>query len=110
VPIHWDALRAETASRSVSVARTLLERVVKASSNSGDLVLDPFAGTFTTGYVAKELGRRFVGIEIEVEYVKIGLRRMNLATHFRGELLVKPLKSFEPGYSEKETTPMLLDQ
>jgi site-specific DNA-methyltransferase (adenine-specific) len=79
------------------------------SSKPGDLVLDPFSGTFTTGFVAKELGRRFVGIEIEEEYVKIGLRRMNLATHFKGELLVKPLKSYESGYSEKETAPMLLD-
>jgi site-specific DNA-methyltransferase (adenine-specific) len=88
----------------------LLERIVKASSNPGDLVLDPFAGTFTTGYVAKELGRRFVGVEIEEEYVKIGLRRLNITTHFKGELLVKPLKTYDSGYSERETTPMLLDK
>jgi site-specific DNA-methyltransferase (adenine-specific) len=62
----------------------LLERVIKASSNEGDLVFDPFAGTFTTGFVAKQLGRKFVGIEIDEEYVKIGLRRLNIATHFNG--------------------------
>jgi len=54
----------------------LLERIVLASSNPGDLVLDPFAGTFTTGFVAKKHGRRFIGIEIEEPYVKIGLRRL----------------------------------
>jgi len=89
---------------------TLLERMIKASSNPGDLVLDPFAGTFTTGFVAKELGRQFVGIEIEEAYVKIGLRRLNIATHFKEELLVKPLKSYDSGYSEKESAPMLLEK
>jgi adenine-specific DNA-methyltransferase len=88
----------------------LLERIIKASSNLGDLVLDPFAGTFTTCFVAKELGRHSIGIEIEEEYVKTGLRRLNIATHFKGELLLKPLKSYENGYSEKETMPMLLDK
>jgi adenine-specific DNA-methyltransferase len=88
----------------------LLERIIKASSNLGDLVLDPFAGTFTTCFVAKELGRRSIGVEVEEEYVKIGLRRLNLATHFKGELLVKPLKSYENGYADTETMPMLLDR
>ncbi len=88
----------------------LLGRIIKASTNSGDLVLDPFAGTFTTGFVAKELGRRFIGIEIEEEYVKIGLRRLNIATHFKGELLVRPLKTYDSAYSERETTPMLLEK
>lgn len=88
----------------------LLERIIKASSNPGDLVLDPFAGTFTTCFVAKELGRRSIGIEIEEPYAKIGLRRLNIATHFNGKLLVKPLKSYESGYAEKEMTPMLLDK
>ena len=74
------------------------------------MVLDPFAGTFTAGFVAKELGRRFVGVEIEEEYVKIGLRRLNIATHFKGEVLVKPLKSYDSAYSEHGTTPMLFDR
>ena len=57
----------------------LLERIVRASSNPGDLVLDPFAGTFTTSFVAKKLGRQSIGIEIEEDYVKIGLRRLQIA-------------------------------
>jgi adenine-specific DNA-methyltransferase len=41
---------------------SLLERIIKASSNEGDLVLDPFSGTFTTCAVAKELNRNCIGI------------------------------------------------
>jgi hypothetical protein len=40
-----------------------LERVIRASSNEGDLVLDPFLGSGTTGVMARALNRRFVGIE-----------------------------------------------
>lgn len=68
----------------------LLERVVKASSNPGDLVLDPFSGTFTTCSVAQRLGRRSIGIELQEEYFKTGLRRLTIDTHFKGEKL-RPL-------------------
>jgi len=73
----------------------LLERIIKASSNAGDLVLDPFSGTFTTCYVAKELGRKSIGIELQDEYVKIGLRRLQLANEFKGEKLEKEIRTFE---------------
>lgn len=73
----------------------LLERVIKASSNKGDLVLDPFAGTFTTCFVAKELDRNSIGIELQDEYVKIGLRRLQLAEEFKGEKLEKEIRTFE---------------
>ena len=53
----------------------LLERIVKASSNLGDIVLDPFSGTFTTSVVAKKLGRKSIGIELSDSYYRIGLRR-----------------------------------
>ena len=72
----------------------LLERIIKASSNSGDMVLDPFSGTFTTCAVAQRLGRKTIGIELQTEYFKIGLRRLNISNNFNGEKL-KPLdKSF----------------
>lgn len=71
----------------------LLERIIKASSNVGDVVLDPFSGTFTTSYVAKELGRRSIGIEIEEEYVKIGLRRLGFTTAPREQKIRKPPRS-----------------
>lgn len=73
----------------------LLERIIKASSDEGDLVMDPFSGTFTTCFVAKELGRRSIGIELQDEYVKIGLRRLGLAKEFKGEKLQKQFRTFE---------------
>ena len=77
----------------------LLERIIKASSKVGDVVLDPFSGTFTTSYVAKSLGRQSIGIELQEEYVKIGLRRLELATAYKGE----PLKAYNKMYKPKRT-------
>ena len=74
---------------------SLLDRIIKASSNVGDIVLDPFCGTFTTGYVAKQLGRRFIGMEIQEDYFKIGLRRLGLATDYKGEPLLREPKSYD---------------
>ena len=65
----------------------LLERIIKASSNQGDIVLDPFGGSFTTAAVAVELGRRVISMDINLEYYKIGLRRTKIATEYKGELL-----------------------
>lgn len=73
----------------------LLNRIIKASSNPGDTVLDPFSGSFTTCYVAKELGRKSIGIEIQESYVKIGLRRLELAEEYKGSKLEKSTKTFE---------------
>ncbi len=66
----------------------LLKRIVLASSNRGDVVLDPFSGTFTTSYVAQQLGRQSIGIEINEEYFKIGLRRLGIAHEYKGERLI----------------------
>ena len=74
----------------------LLERIIKASTNEGDLVLDPFSGTFTTSFVAKSLGRRTIGIEIQEEYVRIGLRRLSLAQEYKGV----PLEPVQKSYSD----------
>ena len=73
----------------------LLERIIKASSNAGDLVLDPFAGTFTTNAVAQRLGRRSIGIERESEFVKIGLRRLSIQRELDGEELLPPEKTYQ---------------
>ncbi|RJP54439.1 MAG: adenine-specific DNA-methyltransferase [Anaerolineaceae bacterium] len=73
----------------------LLERIILASSNPGDIVLDPFSGTFTTSYVAKKYGRQSLGIEIEEEYVKIGLRRLEILTSYKGEELRRKPRSYE---------------
>lgn len=55
----------------------LLERIIKASSNENDVVLDPFSGTFSTCYVANKFNRKAIGIELQNEYIDIGLRRLN---------------------------------
>ena len=57
----------------------LLERIILASSNEGDTVLDPFAGSFSSGYVSNKLKRKFIGFEISEAYVKIGLRRLGFS-------------------------------
>lgn len=54
----------------------LIERLVKASSKEGDLVLDPFSGVGTCPYVCKELGRRFIGIEKNEEFVRLSNKRL----------------------------------
>ncbi len=54
----------------------LLERIIKACSNVGDTVLDPFSGSGTTCYVAKKLNRKYIGIEREKEYFNISKRRI----------------------------------
>lgn len=68
----------------------LLERIIKVSSNEGDIILDPFSGTFTTSAVAKKLNRKSIGIEIEEEYVKTGLRRLKIEEEYDGKRL-KPI-------------------
>ena len=55
----------------------LLYRVLLASSNPGDVVLDPFFGTGTTGAVAKKLGRHFIGIERDKKYIKVAQKRIS---------------------------------
>ncbi len=54
----------------------LLHRVILASTKPGDVILDPFFGTGTTGAVARRLGRRFVGIERESEYAALAQARI----------------------------------
>ena len=55
----------------------LLERIIKASTTEGQLVLDPFMGSGTTGIVCKRLNRRFIGIEKERKYFKIAENRIS---------------------------------
>ena len=54
----------------------LIERIVKASSNEGDLVLDPFSGVGTTFVVCKNLKRNFIGFEINPDYIEIAKKRV----------------------------------
>lgn len=64
-------------AHSTQKPEALLERVILASSNPGDVVLDPFFGTGTTGAVAKRLGRRWIGIERDPGYVALAQARID---------------------------------
>ena len=54
----------------------LLNRIILASSNPGDVILDPFSGTFTTSAVAMKLNRKSIGIELDEDYFNNGIRRL----------------------------------
>ena len=72
----------------------LLFRVILSSTKPGDLILDPFFGTGTTGAVCKKLGRKFIGIEQNSEYIKEAKKRI---------LKVKKLLKSEIEISHKES-------
>ncbi|MEZ5674242.1 modification methylase [Thalassovita litoralis] len=76
---------------------SLLHRVLVGSTNPGDVVLDPFFGTGTTGAVAKMLGRDFIGIEREAAYRKVAQKRLDGVRKFDREALqVSASKRAEP--------------
>jgi len=64
----------------------LLERIVLMSTDPGDVILDPFLGTGTTAISAKKLGRHFVGVDIDPEYAKIAMEKIEkvAVTMYRG--------------------------
>ncbi|MEE9453192.1 MAG: site-specific DNA-methyltransferase [Paracoccaceae bacterium] len=76
---------------------SLLHRILIGSTKPGDVVLDPFFGTGTTGAVAKKLGRHFIGIEREAEYRKVAQKRIDNTRQFdRSSLEVTQSKRSEP--------------
>ena len=64
----------------------LIEIFIKASSNKGDLVLDPFGGSFSTAHACKKLDRNSISIEIDKKYCEIGKKRLQR---------INPLQDFE---------------
>ncbi|QIZ81292.1 site-specific DNA-methyltransferase [Thalassovita gelatinovora] len=76
---------------------SLLHRVLVGTTNPGDVVLDPFFGTGTTGAVAKMLGRDFIGIEREEAYRKVAEKRLAATRRFdRDALQVSISKRAQP--------------
>ena len=55
----------------------LLKRIVLSSTNKGDIVLDPFTGSSTTGIAAIMNGRKFIGIDMEEKYLDLSIKRIN---------------------------------
>lgn len=90
----WDFTRVrfkmdEYENHPTQKPEALLERIIKASSKPGDVVLDPFSGSFTTSAVAVRLGRIAVGIDLNEDYYEIGLRRTGITATRNGKKLAK---------------------
>jgi DNA modification methylase len=84
-------------AHSTQKPEELLRRVILSSSSEGDLVLDPFSSSGTTGAVARKLNRKFVGIEREEKYIQIATKRIKAINphHYQHLNLVEPTKENE---------------
>ena len=75
----------------------LLHRIIVGTTNPGDVILDPFFGTGTTGAVAKLLGRHFIGLERDADYIDVATRRIaNVRTLGAEDIEVQSSKKAEP--------------
>lgn len=83
-------------AHSTQKPEALLYRVIIASSNPNDIILDPFMGSGTTGAVAKKFGRNFIGIEKEDVYIKIANERIRKAKQLDDELLSYAIEEKKP--------------
>lgn len=81
---------------STQKPEALLYRIIISTSNPGDIVLDPFMGSGTTGAVAKKLGRNFIGIEKEEFYIKIANERIENAKPYVHQTLIYPAEAKKP--------------
>lgn len=70
---------AENTDHPTQKPEKLLAKIVLASTNAGDLILDPFAGSGTTAVVAKKLGRDFLAIESDEQYCLLAAKRLEMA-------------------------------
>lgn len=73
----------ENTDHPTQKSEKLMAKLILASSRPGDLVLDPFLGSGTSSVVAKKLGRRYVGIELDREYCLLAEKRLELAERDR---------------------------
>lgn len=81
---------------STQKPEALLYRIIISTSNPGDIVLDPFMGSGTTGAIAKKLGRNFIGIEKEDFYIKIANERIEKAKPYVNHTLKYPFEAKKP--------------
>lgn len=96
---YWSM--AENTAHPTQKPEKLIAKLMLASSNQGDLVLDPFAGSGTTGVVAKKLGRNFINVEQNPIYCVWGQYRLDLAEK------VKSIQGYENGvFYERHSHPI----
>ncbi len=74
-------------AHSTQKPEALLYRVIMAASNPGDVVLDPFFGSGTTGAVARKLGRKWIGIERDKKYITVARKRIDAVRPADGDAL-----------------------
>jgi adenine-specific DNA-methyltransferase len=84
----------------------LLQRIISASSNPGDLVLDSFSGSGTTLAIASELGRRWIGIDNSAEAIAVTLRRFAKELEPMGDFVNGNGASDETDESASDTLPL----
>lgn len=78
----------------------LLERIIRLSTNPGDVVLDALVGTGTTVVVAAKLGRRYIGIDLDPVYVEMTRQKLSQVTLW-GDVVRPPIARPKPSYSKK---------
>lgn len=88
-------------AHSTQKPEALLEKIILSSSKEGDLVLDPFFGTGTTGAVAKKFNRHFLGIEQNELYAKIASSRIKQVQSISDEITRAELETKPPKVSLK---------
>jgi len=86
-------------AHSTQKPESLLYRIIISTSNIGDIILDPFIGSGTTGVVAKKLGRNFIGIEKEEFYIEIANERIKKIDSYNQNTLFYPLEIKKPKVS-----------
>ena len=69
----------ENTDHPTQKSEKLLAKLILASTNPGDIVLDPFAGSGTTAVTAEKLDRRYIGVEIDTEYCLLAAKRIKMA-------------------------------
>lgn len=81
---------------------TILKKIIEIASNSNDIIFDPFMGVGSTGVAALDLGRRFIGIELDADYFQAARNRINQSLNKTAQ---KPpmTKAYQPN-NEDETT------
>jgi DNA modification methylase len=93
----------ERTGHPCQMPEAVLERIIKAASNPGDVVLDPFAGSGTTLAVAKRLRRQYLGIELSSDYAEAVRDRLSLVQPTFGESTPKAKVSVPRGPGMKRT-------
>ncbi len=99
--IHRIKHRRDRDYHPCQLPEALMERIIRLSTNPGDVVLDAFSGTGTTAVVASRLGRRYVAIDIDGTYVKITKKKIAQVER-QGVIIRKSIRKPRQKYTKKE--------